>query len=105
MIRIMTRESVIDHENSESGIKPNILEDLKTPSKPESNDLQTKFEKPRKPVNEPNDNIDEHKEQSNGWVEYTINYVLHTFFYVGNFKKNRFLYFVWMRSDKKEKSK
>ena len=65
MIRIM-RESVIDHENSESGIKPNILEDLKTPSKPESNDLQTKFEKPRKPANESNDKIDEHKEQSNG---------------------------------------
>ena len=68
----MTRESVIDHENSESGIKPNILEDLKTPSKPESNDLQTKFEKPRKPANESNDKIDEHKEQSNGWVEYVI---------------------------------
>ena len=68
----MTRESVIDHENSESGIKPNILEDLKTPSKSESNDLQTKFEKPRKPANESNDNIDEHKEQSNGWVEYVL---------------------------------
>ena len=84
MVRIMTRESVIDHENSESGIKPNILEDLKTSSKPESNDLQTKFEKPRKPANESNDKIDEHKEESNGWVEYVIIYLIIILFVLCN---------------------
>ena len=61
--KIMTRESVIDHENTESGMKPNILEDLKavTSPSPLSTELQQNFEV------DTNDNLEERMsdEQSN----------------------------------------
>ena len=61
--KIMTRESVIDHENTESGMKPNILEDLKavTSPSPLTTELQQNFEV------DTNDNLEERMsdEQSN----------------------------------------
>ena len=61
--KIMTRESMIDHENTESGIKPNILEDLKAATSPSplTTELQQNFE------DDTNDNLGElmSDEQSN----------------------------------------